>query len=1663
MAVQRPCGKLLLAFAGLSRSWATVAEPSEAGWSVSCSRRCHGRDLCQEVCRGEHVQTHACPDLEPCEGEEVRRCRDDQEPEHCQLGDWSDWTPKDCTGLCARKRHILKPNVCGGLPCEGRLGETKRCETRCESKKDCVFADWSDWSSCNATAVFQRERSRDIATASAGGGAECLGSLLETEVCGALGQRGAQSSECQLSEWVPWTQCSRTCGGGQQTRFRTIEPQAKGAAALPCEATLSEVQGCGAAPCYQDMQDCKLSSWSEWGACDGSSKERASQKLRTRIVMDEATSGGTVCEGPLEELAPCDEAAQEAPVDCKLAPWSEWIACDKACGGGQTYRSRRVDRSSRYGGKGCEGVLKETKACNEHHCRHVDGRPCVLSSWSDWSSCSRTCGAGQERRSRQVLQQAQNGGEGCEEATAEARGCEDTPACVFEDCELAAWSQWSECPVTCGGGLQRRSREVRAPGLGGRPCKVHSRDEVRSCAQSSCQQHDCQNGRWASWGGWSKCSRTCEGGYRFRSRRVDRPATKCGAPLIGKALETERCSSDVPCDDSADCKLSHWSSWSACSDQCEGIRTRHRSIEVLGRGNGVPCEEALSLGQIESCHGATDDDRCFHWPRHCILGPWAEWSACAGDGHSGSSQCGGGQRTRHRQVRTAARNGGLQCEGPLEELAPCQGRTTCVGRVDCRWGQWSDWGHCTKSCGGKRHRQRSIAEVPSNGGSECEAASSQEIEWCAPCSVQKPRYCVLEDWSPFGTCSTSCGSATKERRRAFKVLDTPPDVGVFRVVDEEEDCRDPPEVEQQVCEDNDACAPCEPQACVLNAWSDWSEPTCEGLCRRLRAVNAEYSFRESCTCVGSDAILEETKKCEASCGKRDCKLSEWSPWSPCAAGQRYRFRKVDVEPSFDGEACTGELRIAAPCGSDNRQIPHDCELGPWDAWGDCDKTCGGGHRSRSRKVEREAGPNGLGCSGAMSMMESCSTHECPATDANSCRWSDWSKWSSCRGEEDQQVYRRRQVEVFAKGPFGKACEGPMNQTKQCPVITLPEPCKFGEWTRWADCDKSCGGGYQGRSRKIAQEAVSGAEPCKGSLKEMRACNQQACVERRDCLFVGWSEWSDCSKSCGAGTQSRDRRVDKPAQAGGSPCLGMLKEVRQCFEHRLDDCPHVQDCKWAEWSSWGTCVQAEGSCGIGFKVRHRDILVPPSYGGEVCAPRSMQEIAPVQDCQGQPACCVDGRWADWGDWTRCSASCADGQRAKGTRQRTREQLVKETWCGKPPPGFGKELEPCVAESCGRRQDCKFGPWSNMSACSAECNGHRKMTRDIQAESIDGGEACEGEVEVLSRCNPATGEDPPRACGHIQVGERIDCEMENWSEWTVCTATCAVGRRSRQRSVKELPMNGGEACSSSLKEVEPCHAGVQCFEEPVDCQWGAWMPWSLCNASSSEKTRLRGFAVLEASGGSPCAGDMKEVASCGDICQAPREYTCAWQPWGDWSQCSKTCGTEATRSRTRLLQVVVPEPPPIPPTPMPPPPMQGDFSSATAAAPPSAVSGHSDDLGDDASAAARMSDLQHWADSLHATHANVQEDIAEASYGSSVASKPLRQWQQQQPEPKARQPRSPAVEQPVREGGDQEGILPTRLPSGSQRQKPSEGRSALPEDVCRTCSCMNPCRSSTRRSW
>jgi hypothetical protein len=127
----------------------------------------------------------------------------------------------------------------------------------------------------------------------------------------------------------------------------------------------------------------------------------------------------------------------------------------------------------------------------ESHCR-PHPQDCVPGQWSSWGACTKSCGSGQQKRSRSVIYAAWGGGLDCV--------LEDTRECPTEnqqpcpvDCQVEEWSAWGSCSQRCGGGMQSRRRgSIVAAAHGGKACPALYEGRTCNTQHCSCSHVHCK-------------------------------------------------------------------------------------------------------------------------------------------------------------------------------------------------------------------------------------------------------------------------------------------------------------------------------------------------------------------------------------------------------------------------------------------------------------------------------------------------------------------------------------------------------------------------------------------------------------------------------------------------------------------------------------------------------------------------------------------------------------------------------------------------------------------------------------------------------------------------------------------------------------------------------------------------------------------------------------------------------------------------------------------------------------------------------------------------------------------------------------------------------------------------------------------------------------------
>jgi len=442
---------------------------------------------------------------------------------------WDACDKKCGGGQKQRHREIVQPPN-GGIPCPPDLVMTQGCNSEPCGRTDCKTSDWTAWSTCPITCgTGQQERTRVILEASQAGGEGCEEALTELRPCKtAEGKEPPPCSvtDCLWEEWSDWSSCSCDCDGGQRVRDRHIKRIAQ-KGGKPCEPhAKEEIAPCNTQKCSKKAcRDAKWDDWEEWTPCSKTCEGGLTNRVRTLAVK--ANSCGKPAAGVSRMYASCNQGKSCQPsVDCEFGEWGEWSACTADCNGVKR-RSRIISVVGKGQGKFCVGTLKQTGKCNPSvgqdvpaKCQKKPPAPCELTAWQEWGICSATCDGGQQSRARSIQGDPAVSGPDCLGALSETRGCSTKPCpvlCTPVDCQWGHWSQWSACDKC--GGEKKRTRHVQVlPTCLGKPCAAEAAEEATNCTRKCHEPTYCAFGDWKDWG---LCSTSCGHGIRSRIKNLE--------------------------------------------------------------------------------------------------------------------------------------------------------------------------------------------------------------------------------------------------------------------------------------------------------------------------------------------------------------------------------------------------------------------------------------------------------------------------------------------------------------------------------------------------------------------------------------------------------------------------------------------------------------------------------------------------------------------------------------------------------------------------------------------------------------------------------------------------------------------------------------------------------------------------------------------------------------------------------------------------------------------------------------------------------------------------------------------------------------------------------------------------------------------------------------
>jgi hypothetical protein len=533
------------------------------------------------------------------------------------------------------------------------------------NQQSCFNAMWwsQDWGDCSQVCGAGNQ-TRVVDCVSTG----TFNKVDESQCGGSKPSRmqSCNTHKCSEYQWVPgsWATCSSVCGGGTRTRsVNTMHAARRLSAPRDCELivaalstvyTLFRTLTCifGGAKVDNDQctsngvvmpettgacntQACATFWWtSDFGDC---SKECEYGVAERRVKCRSSTTA----QGVLVPDSQCTSTKPAETAVCNVHPcpaWvtSDWSTCSVRCGDGGV-RTRTViclsfDNTVVDNSKCVHNMPMVSEPCGietsgvglyapESSTLH---RPCPHWHRSDWTDCSRPCGAGYQNRTLTCRMPHDNvwqgrvaedetlcpaGYAGSDAGPLITTGSELNSPGSFEDHSIPALSQqcntnpcrdyywhaeWSACSVNCAGGVRLstvscvRSRDDTV--VSGNLCLDIPPPSSRPCNTQACASYE-----WFNLTDWGSCSVQCGSGVQRREIRC-RDRTPHPSLMIAWELV-----SNTKCEDAGLTKLDGERPCSFPYAQCHGMDPAPRSLLPITPG-------------LQRVNGKCIDGRCVCRP-----------------------------------------------------------------------------------------------------------------------------------------------------------------------------------------------------------------------------------------------------------------------------------------------------------------------------------------------------------------------------------------------------------------------------------------------------------------------------------------------------------------------------------------------------------------------------------------------------------------------------------------------------------------------------------------------------------------------------------------------------------------------------------------------------------------------------------------------------------------------------------------------------------------------------------------------------------------------------------------------------------------------------------------------------------------------------------------
>eukprot|EP00111_Clytia_hemisphaerica_P021825 TCONS_00064165-protein len=675
------------------------------------------------------------------------------------------------------------------------------------------------------------------------------------------------------------------------------------------------------------------------------------------------------------------------------------------------------------------------------------------------------------------------------------------------------------------------------------------------------------------------------------------------------------------------------------------------------------------------------------------------------------------------------------------------------------------------------------------------------------------------------------------------------------------------------------CKPGHTLKCVLSTWSKWS--ICQnGVKNRTRIL---LHGNQNCLKVSRT----ENKKCYTkeyfyippSWGV--CEIMNQS--IGCGKGEQTRnFQCVEnlIGNVVNESYCLERLNYTQPIETRSCYVCNDCIMTPWSQWEpDCSAICAPSRAQGSTSTQRRRyilSQHSAKCNESLIETKTCP----PCLDYH---WVT-EKWELCTHDNAPMMGPQTEIMVMRNGyqirdvycsdgpnivPDSLCHDEKPIESRECHIDWL-NTCQLEPWSEWKECDKPCGNGSQKRSRPVLNKGCKVDTSIK--FNETRPCNTQKCFEYE----INEGDWTRCQLIGASVSCDKSFNVNFGIQYRNVTCFttdGKIVPLKYCEEYFEEEFPNKKrcvlpcsnDCQISQWSTFSEC---SAKCGIGMSARTRRIYQHASSDRPPC-PSSINGQFVMEQIPCKIRNCHDDQWVK-GQWGPCTvgnnATCG-----KGTKKRSVHCMQMSI--ERPSNSCLAEIKPRAQKQCKVPcdTDCLVSDWSPWTPCENEStNRKREVTRP--------GNNCPGLYQE-------------RQCSN----EKYKWRISKWSSCFLNKGFC--GKGIRQRFVECIKTASDLVVPSSYcLHIETTPSSFEFCEKACEekCRLTYWSTWTECDSKCGHVS----YQTRQREGRGDCSGvKLKETLQC-------EVLPCYALTTGEWSSCQpdvpSSCGVGTQRRSAKCMR-------------------------------------------------------------------------------------------------------------------------------------------------------------------